>query len=101
MTELTQRLRSVPSPALIAGLRCAQAVPLNEPSEKPIEQEEHPKRGERQTPPTNMFWGDRYGWIRDPFGHMWALCTIQEVLTPDQVEARMRRFSAQMKGQES
>lgn len=52
-------------------------------------------------PPTNMFWGDRYGWIRDPFGHMWALCTIQEVLTPDQVEARMRGFSARLKGQES
>jgi PhnB protein len=52
-------------------------------------------------PPTNMFWGDRYGWIRDPFGHMWAFCTIQEVLTPDQVEARMRAFSAQMKGQQS
>ncbi len=52
-------------------------------------------------PPTDMFWGDRYGWVRDPFGHMWALCAVQEVLTPDQVEARMRRLSARMKGQES
>jgi PhnB protein len=52
-------------------------------------------------PPIDMFWGDRYGWVRDPFGHMWALCIVQEVLTPDQVEARMRGFSAQMKGQES
>ena len=52
-------------------------------------------------PPTDMFWGDRYGWVRDPFGHMWALCTVQEVLTPDEVETRMRGFSAQMKGQES
>jgi len=43
--------------------------------------------------PTNMFWGDRYGWVRDPFGHMWALSTIQEVLTPDQVESRMSRLS--------
>ncbi len=24
-------------------------------------------------PPTEMFWGDRYGWVRDPFGHVWAL----------------------------
>jgi uncharacterized glyoxalase superfamily protein PhnB len=50
-------------------------------------------------PPTDMFWGDRYGWVQDPFGHMWALCTVQEVLTQGQVEARMRGFSAQIKGQ--
>jgi hypothetical protein len=31
-------------------------------------------------PPTDLFWGDRYAWIRDPFGHMWALCTTQEIL---------------------
>jgi PhnB protein len=41
-------------------------------------------------PPTDMFWGDRYAWVRDPFGHMWALCTIREVLTSDQVTERMR-----------
>jgi PhnB protein len=50
-------------------------------------------------PPTDMFWGDRYGWVRDPFGHMWALCTVQEVLTPEEVELRMRSFSALRKGQ--
>jgi uncharacterized glyoxalase superfamily protein PhnB len=49
-------------------------------------------------PPTDMFWGDRYGWVRDPFGHMWALCTVQEVLSADQVKARMRQFSAHLKG---
>jgi PhnB protein len=49
-------------------------------------------------PPTDMFWGDRYGWVRDPFGHMWALCTVKEVLTPEEVELRMRSFTAQMKG---
>jgi uncharacterized glyoxalase superfamily protein PhnB len=41
-------------------------------------------------PPTDMFWGDRYSWIRDPFGHVWALCTVQEILTPAQVADRMR-----------
>jgi PhnB protein len=24
------------------------------------------------TPPADMFWGARYGRIRDPFGHVWA-----------------------------
>ncbi len=23
-------------------------------------------------PATDMFWGDRYGQVRDPFGHMWS-----------------------------
>ena len=42
-----------------------------------------------------LFWGDRYGWVRDPFGHMWALCTVKEVLTPSQVEERLRGYAAQ------
>jgi len=49
-------------------------------------------------PPTDMFWGDRYGWIRDPFGHVWALSTVKEVLTLKQIEDRLRGFAAQMKG---
>lgn len=51
-------------------------------------------------PPTDMFWGDRYGWVRDPFGHVWALSTVREVLTPEQIEDRLRGFAAQMKGQD-
>lgn len=50
-------------------------------------------------PPTDMFWGDRYGWVRDPFGHMWALTTVQEVLTPAEIEERLRGFAAQRKEQ--
>lgn len=41
-------------------------------------------------PPTDMFWGDRYGWVRDPFGHVWALVTVKQVLTPGQVEKNLR-----------
>ena len=44
-------------------------------------------------PPMDMFWGDRYGWVRDPFGHVWALCTVLEVLTAEEVEKRMAQFS--------
>ena len=49
-------------------------------------------------PPADMFWGDRYGWIRDPFGHVWALSTVHEVLTPEEVNQRMQDFIAQLKG---
>lgn len=44
-------------------------------------------------PPTDMFWGDRYGWVRDPFGHMWALSAVQEILTPQQIEKRLRSLA--------
>jgi PhnB protein len=46
-------------------------------------------------PPTDMFWGDRYSWLRDPFGHMWAISEIREVLTPEEVQERMQGFTAQ------
>ena len=26
-------------------------------------------------PPADMFWGDRYAQLRDPFGHRWSLAT--------------------------
>ena len=48
-------------------------------------------------PPTEMFWGDRYSWLRDPFGHMWALTEVREVLTPKEVEERIRGFVVEMK----
>jgi PhnB protein len=50
-------------------------------------------------PPTDMFWGDRYGWVRDPFGHVWAFATVKEILTPREIEQRLANFSASMKGQ--
>jgi uncharacterized glyoxalase superfamily protein PhnB len=44
-------------------------------------------------PPTDMFWGDRYGWVRDPFGHVWAFAQVKEVLTPQQISERMQGFA--------
>ena len=41
-------------------------------------------------PPTDMFWGDRYGQVEDPFGHRWALATHQRDLTPAEIEAGMK-----------
>jgi PhnB protein len=40
-------------------------------------------------PPTDMFWGDRFGKLMDPFGHDWALATHVEDVTPEEVEKRM------------
>lgn len=40
--------------------------------------------------PADMFWGDRYGVLIDPFGHSWAVATHQRDLTPEQMRAAMQ-----------
>jgi PhnB protein len=42
-----------------------------------------------EMPVAEMFWGERYGIVRDPFGHRWALCTRREQLAPDEVAERV------------
>lgn len=34
----------------------------------------------------DMFWGDRFGQLEDPFGLFWSIATHKEDLTPEQVE---------------
>jgi PhnB protein len=46
------------------------------------------------TPLQNMFWGDRYGKIIDPFGHAWAIATHIEDVAPQEMERRMREVFA-------
>lgn len=36
----------------------------------------------------NMFWGDRYGQVEDPFGHIWSIATKIEDVTPEQLKER-------------
>ncbi len=44
---------------------------------------------EVEMPVAEMFWGERYGIVRDPFGHRWALCTRREQLDPDEIARRV------------
>ncbi len=46
-------------------------------------------------PPQDMFWGDRYGMVTDPFGHKWSFATHVQDLTPDQMQAGMKAAFAQ------
>jgi PhnB protein len=48
-------------------------------------------------PVADMFWGDRYGQLVDPFGHGWALATHKEDLTPEQIQTRQEEFFAKMR----
>ncbi len=47
-------------------------------------------------PVADMFWGDRYGNLSDPFGHVWALATHKEDLSEEEIEERAKAFYAKM-----
>jgi len=47
-------------------------------------------------PPTDMFFGDRYSWVGDPWGHVWALATVKERLSGDEIQRRAEEFMAAM-----
>lgn len=47
-------------------------------------------------PMSDMFWGDRYGLVIDPFGHAWSIATHTRDLTPAQVEEGFKAMLAEM-----
>jgi len=47
-------------------------------------------------PLENQFWGDRYGQLKDPFGHSWSLASRVEDLTPEEMARREAEFTATM-----
>jgi uncharacterized glyoxalase superfamily protein PhnB len=48
-------------------------------------------------PLADMFWGDRYGQVRDPFGHVWAIATHKEDVSPEEAQRRGAEFFASMR----
>ena len=47
-------------------------------------------------PPADMFWGDRYSKVTDPFGHNWGILTHIEDVSPQDMERRGREAMAAM-----
>jgi uncharacterized glyoxalase superfamily protein PhnB len=39
-------------------------------------------------PPADMFWGDRFAKVTDPFGHEWSIATHVEDVTPEECARR-------------
>ena len=46
----------------------------------------------------DMFWGDRFGSITDPFGHLWSIATHVEDVPPEQMAERAEKAMAAMSG---
>ena len=49
-----------------------------------------------EMPVSDMFWGDRYGKLTDPFGHSWSLATHIEDVGPQEMKARAEAAMAKM-----
>jgi PhnB protein len=46
-------------------------------------------------PLADMFWGDRYGQVTDPFGHVWSIATHKKDVTPAEMKKAMEEMFAQ------
>jgi PhnB protein len=49
-----------------------------------------------QVPVADMFWGDRFGRVIDPFGHPWGLATHKEDVAEPELERRAKAFYSSM-----
>ena len=47
-------------------------------------------------PVADMFWGDRAGHLKDPFGYQWMVATHKQDLNPEQIRKGAEAFFAQM-----
>lgn len=47
-------------------------------------------------PPMDMFWGDRYGQVSDPSGHVWSIATHTKDMTPAEMGKAAEAFFASM-----
>jgi PhnB protein len=44
------------------------------------------------SPVRDQFYGDRSGYLRDPFGHLWSIATHKKDLSPDEVRKAGQAF---------
>lgn len=49
-----------------------------------------------EMPPMDMFWGDRYCKLKDPFGHSWSIATHKLDFTPEEMARGMEEFNKKM-----
>ena len=42
-------------------------------------------------PLADMFWGDRFGVVQDPFGHQWSIATHVRDVSPEEMQAALAK----------
>jgi transposase len=47
-------------------------------------------------PVADIFWGDRYGKLSDPFGHKWSIATHTRDVTMEEMEEAQKEFAKQI-----
>ena len=53
------------------------------------------KAGAKVTMPLqDMFWGDRYAVLEDPYGHSWSIATHVRNVTPDEMRKAMKEMAS-------
>lgn len=52
--------------------------------------------GSVKMPVMDMFWGDRAGTIKDPFGYVWMIATHKKDLTKDEIQKGAAEFFEQI-----
>src|SRR4029077_1740224 len=49
-----------------------------------------------EMPVMDQFWGDRYGRLKDPFGHKWSIATHKKDMSADEMERSMEEAMSKM-----
>ena len=50
-------------------------------------------------PVMDMFWGDRYGQLKDPFGHIWSIATHNQDLSQEEIQKAGKEALKEMMAQ--
>ena len=83
---------SLASPAMLGGTCMRITVMTDDPDALLARAVE--RGSEVLMPVQDMFWGARYGKIRDPFGHEWGINQQLKELSPEETQANADEFFA-------
>ncbi|MEU0566649.1 VOC family protein [Nonomuraea sp. NPDC005983] len=88
MSEETAEL-GAPAPPTLGGSPVLILLEVDDPDG--VARQALDAGAEVEMPVQETFWGERYGVLRDPFGHRWAVTTAREQLTPDDIMGQTPR----------
>ena len=46
--------------------------------------------------PEDLFWGERFARVRDPFGHEWGVATVLKEMTPEEIQSIASKMFEEM-----